>query len=249
MARRKISNPLALTVLATLFERPMHPYEISSTLKYRRKEESIRLNYGSLYAVVQSLERAGFIMVVETVREGNRPERTVYAITDAGRTELHDWLGELVAVPQKEYPAFEAALSLLPVLTPDEAVALLDRRLEGIDRQLAQINAEERELDDQGFPALFRMESDFQQAMLAAERTFVAETVASIRNESLGGLDLWRFFHGLSEGTVTISEVRAELERFAGEEGRWWISQIFGQLEKTWLAREADPDAATSGPE
>ena len=56
MTRRRVSNPLALAVLGTLIERPMHPYEISTTLRERGKETSIKLNYGSLYSVVESLQ-------------------------------------------------------------------------------------------------------------------------------------------------------------------------------------------------
>ena len=56
MTRRRVNNPLALAVLACLGERPMHPYEISSTLRQRGKEESIKLNFGSLYSVVAALE-------------------------------------------------------------------------------------------------------------------------------------------------------------------------------------------------
>ena len=62
----------------------MHPYEISTTLRSRGKEQSIKLNYGSLYSVVESLPKHGLIEPRETVREGRRPERTVYAITEAG---------------------------------------------------------------------------------------------------------------------------------------------------------------------
>ena len=57
MTRRRVSNPLALAVLSCLNEKPMHPYEISTTLRTRGKETSIKLNYGSLYSVVDSLER------------------------------------------------------------------------------------------------------------------------------------------------------------------------------------------------
>ncbi len=56
MAARGRSNPLALAVLACLFERPMHPYEVAQTLRHRAKHESVRLNYGSLYDVVDALE-------------------------------------------------------------------------------------------------------------------------------------------------------------------------------------------------
>ena len=46
------SNPLALAVLALLFERPMHPYEMGVILRQRHKEDSIKLRYGSLYTVI-----------------------------------------------------------------------------------------------------------------------------------------------------------------------------------------------------
>src|SRR5947208_7127469 len=119
--RRSTSNPLALAVLACLFERPMHPYEMASTMRERGKDQSIKLNYGSLYTVVEALQQHGLIVAQETEREGRRPERTVYRITAAGRMELIDWVSELLSTPTKEYTWFEAGLSLIPVLPPEDA--------------------------------------------------------------------------------------------------------------------------------
>ena len=138
MASRNRSNPLALAVLICLYERPMHPYEVATTLRQRNKHESVRLNYGSLYAVVASLERRGLIIPVETAREGRLPERTVYELTDAGRVETHDWLTDLIATPVKEYPSFEAALSFLPALPPDHVVGLLRERALRLETEIAQ---------------------------------------------------------------------------------------------------------------
>src|SRR3954470_20793021 len=104
-SKRPVSNPLALAVLSCLWERPMYPYEMTTTMRERGKEDSIRLNFGSLYSVIKSLEKHDFIRVAQTEREGNRPERVVYAITDTGRREAEEWLRELVEVPVKEYPA------------------------------------------------------------------------------------------------------------------------------------------------
>ena len=114
MSRRRVSNPLALAVLSCLHERPMHPYEISTTLRTRGKEQSIKLNYGSLYSVVESLQKHGLITSVETTREGRRPERTVYEITPAGVDEFEDWLSELLSTPVRDYHSLEAGLSLMP---------------------------------------------------------------------------------------------------------------------------------------
>ena len=79
--KRKVGNPLALAVLSYLTMKPMHPYELSRTLRDNGDARSIKFNHGSLYMVVQQLARAGFIAEQETSREGQRPERTIYAIT------------------------------------------------------------------------------------------------------------------------------------------------------------------------
>ena len=141
MPRRNRSNPLALAVLVSLYEKPMHPYEIAQTLRMRAKHESVRLNYGSLYAVVEALERKNLIVARETVREGNRPPRTVYEITEDGSREMVDWLTDMIGVPAKEYPQFLAGLSFIAALTPDDALAALQLRATTLELQLAQIRA------------------------------------------------------------------------------------------------------------
>ena len=124
------SNPLALAVLVLLYERPMHPYQMSATLKERRKEDSIKINYGSLYSVVESLTKHGLIETRGSAREGNRPERTIYAITENGEREMISWLSALLSDPVKEFPQFEAALSLMMALAPERAIELLERAVE-----------------------------------------------------------------------------------------------------------------------
>ena len=136
MPRRKVANPLAFAVLGSLSERPMHPYEVSTMLRARGKDQSIKVNYGSLYSVVAALEKQGFIEARETVREGNRPERTVYQITDAGQAEFTDWLSELLGTPTREFHPLEAGLSYLPGVQPDRAVELLEQRLKAIDTDI-----------------------------------------------------------------------------------------------------------------
>ena len=125
--RRKVGNLLALAVLAYLTQEPMHPYELGRTLRDHGDARSIKFNHGSLYMVVQQLVKAGLIVEQETTREGQRPERTVYALTDAGRVELRDWMRELVEEPEHEYPHFVAALSLIAALPPSEVVDLIGR--------------------------------------------------------------------------------------------------------------------------
>ncbi len=201
VVRSHPSNPLALAVLALLFERPMHPYETALILKQRRKEDSIKLRYGSLYTVIELLLKRGFIAARETEREGRRPERTIYEITAAGRDELRAWMIDLIGLPVKEYPQFEAALCLMPVLPPDEALALLRQRLHLIEQDAAVLSGQIEGMKAANFPPLFLVENEYRLALLKAERAFLADLVKKIEN-GWGPLDLWRGLHEDREATM-----------------------------------------------
>jgi DNA-binding PadR family transcriptional regulator len=200
MGRRNRSNPLALAVLICLAERPMHPYEVSTTLRQREKHESVRLNYGSLYAVVESLEKRGLISPKETARAGRLPERTVYELTEAGRIEVHDWLTDLIATPVNDYPAFEAALSFLPALPPDDVAGLLRERAMRLEFELAQSQASRELVEKARLPRLFWVENEFRAALRTAELEFVRRLIADIESGSLDGIAFWRAVHELGEG-------------------------------------------------
>ena len=194
MPRWSRANPLALAVLVCLHEKPMHPYEVAQTLRSRAKQESVRLNYGSLYAVVESLEKKGFVKATGTVQEGKRPQRTVYEITDAGATEMTDWLTELIGTPAKEYPAFMAGLSFLPALDPDDALAALRRRADALTVMLVSLRGVEKAAREAGLPRIFGLEAEYEEGQLAAERKFVSALADEMQSGTLEGLDLWRLF-------------------------------------------------------
>jgi DNA-binding PadR family transcriptional regulator len=180
--RRKVANPLALAVLAELLMGPIHPYEIGRRLKEHGKDRNIKYNRGSLYMVVEQLKKARFITEQETVRDTQRPERTVYALTDAGRDELYDWMRELVAQPRHEYPQFGVALSLLSVLSPTEAVELLTQRLAALSGESDEIRATVRTAAEGGVAWVFLVEEEYRLAVLDAESRFVTGLIESLED-------------------------------------------------------------------
>jgi DNA-binding PadR family transcriptional regulator len=192
---RKISHPLALAVLVLLFEKAMHPYEMAATLKQRGKERSIKLRYGSLYTVIGQLERDGFIEAAGNERDGGRPERTTYRITDAGETEMSSWLRALLAEPVKEYPQFEAALSLLPALPPKDVQLLLAERLGRLEEQEREMQADLQDAAATNMPALFLVESEYALALVRAERAYVKGLVRGIETGELSGVEQWQQCH------------------------------------------------------
>ncbi|HZC63416.1 MAG TPA: PadR family transcriptional regulator [Streptosporangiaceae bacterium] len=194
--KRKVGNLLALAVLSLLSQQPMHPYELGRNLREHGDDRSIKFNHGSLYMVVGQLARAGFITEQETSRGGQRPERTVYALTDAGRDELRDWLRELVAQPQHEYPAFVSALSLIAALPPSEAVGLLRARLDHLGRQQAAIRALIGKSQSDGVPGLFLIEEEYRLALLDTESAFTARLIERMNDPGTDWMGQWARFHG-----------------------------------------------------
>jgi DNA-binding PadR family transcriptional regulator len=189
--RRKVSNLLALTLLAQLTERPMYPYEMAAVLRERGKDEAVKINWGSLYTVVRNLEKHGFIRAVRVAREGRQPERTTYRITDEGVTEVKDWLRELLGTPEREYTAFEAALGDAGILGPDETTSLLRQRLAELEESNAELTAELAKAG-QRVPRLFLIETDYRLAMRRAEAEWVRGLLTELTEGTLPGLDAWR---------------------------------------------------------
>ncbi|WP_163505457.1 PadR family transcriptional regulator [Fodinicola acaciae] len=196
--RRKVANLLALAVLSTLTQRPMHPYEMASILRARDKHNDMPIKWGSLYTVVQNLEKHGFVEATENVRDGGRPERTIYRITDDGRAELTDWVRELVAEPEREHPRFVAALSVLGALSPDEVIDLLRQRLRILDQQIAN-DREALQRDLAEVPRLFLVEDEFALRIREAEAAWVGDFLRQLTDGSFPDVDGWRAFHRTGE--------------------------------------------------
>jgi DNA-binding PadR family transcriptional regulator len=195
-SKRKVSNPLALAVMALLYERPMHPYEMVSTMRERGKHEAIKLRYGSLYSVVGALEREGLIVELETRREGRRPERTVYGITDAGREEFLTWLRELLREPVKEYTQFAAGLSYLPALPPEEAADLLEERVRLLEKEVGEMRSRlDGVVEESDLPRLFLVENEHELVLREAELGWVRGLVREIKDGTIDGIEGWRAFH------------------------------------------------------
>ncbi|MET9803545.1 PadR family transcriptional regulator [Streptomyces sp. NPDC006368] len=188
--KRPVSNLLGLAVLGLLLEQPMHPYEMAATLRERNKDTSFKVKTGSLYDVVESLARAGWIAEHSTERAGRRPERTVYAHTELGHQEFMSWLDELVRTPVKEYPSFLAAVSYLGALGPERAVQALQERITRLDDQIDQARQARAAVLDQQTPRLFVIELEYALTMAEAERDWARRIVGEIHDGTLSWPEL-----------------------------------------------------------
>jgi DNA-binding PadR family transcriptional regulator len=176
---------LALAVMSLLNERPMHPYEMKTLMAERGHGNVIKLKGASLYDTVGRLQRLGFVETVETSREGKRPERTVYGLTEAGRDELHLWLCDLLANPGREYPAYAAALAFILGLPKAEAIRMLERRAGLIDAEFAASASILKSIAATGLPEIVVIEEEYLQTMRQAEAKFTRKIISRLKDGSL----------------------------------------------------------------
>lgn len=174
-------STLPSAILALLAEGPMHPYRIQQCIRQRHKHEVINVaQRAALYQAIRRLEREGLIRPHAVTRDRNRPERTTYELTDAGRAEASAWLREGLARPLREYPEFPAVLSFLEQLAPAEARLALGRRLEALDAELARLDEGYAAARRHEVPRLLLVENEYLGAVARAERAWVAALVADL---------------------------------------------------------------------
>ncbi len=161
----------------------MHPYQMQRLIKERGKDQVINVQQrASLYQTIDQLLKADLITFWETARHEGFPERTVYKLTDKGHDTAADWLREMVSTPAQDFPDFPAAVSLLPLLTPDDALHQMEQREARLTDQIAAINKEIQAVD---LPRLFLLESEYMRTVLDAELQWVRSVIADLRSGQL----------------------------------------------------------------
>ena len=204
--KRRVDNLMALAVLATVSERPMHRYEMASLMRARGKDRDMAIKWGSLYTVVQNLEKHGLLETIGNERHGARPERTIYRITANGRQELLDWTRELIGELAPENPHFAAGLSVWMLLAPDEITGLLRARLERLE---ASVKSRRAALAEAGaeIPRLFLVETEYGLAITKAEAAWVRALLEELSSGKYPDLAAWRKWHATGEVPAHFAEL------------------------------------------
>jgi DNA-binding PadR family transcriptional regulator len=180
-------TPLALVVLSLVAEGPVHPYRMQQKIKERGKDQVANVaRPNSVYQTIDSLRRAGLIAVQGTSRDERRPERTVYEITEEGRRTFQRWMRAVLATPERSFPDFPAALSLLALMEPEDVRHRLEARAEALASRLRQLEAPTGDL-----PRLFLLEDEYRRAVLRAELDWVRSVVDDLAAGRLTWSEEW----------------------------------------------------------
>jgi DNA-binding PadR family transcriptional regulator len=183
-------SSLGLIVLWMLVEEPQHVYRLQKLLQEQGKDRVVNIRTrSSLYQTLERLTRLGLVEVRERVRGEGYPDRTVYAITDAGRETARTWLREALRTTGGEYPDFIAAVSIMFGLAPDDARAQLEARVERLASELADTEAVLA--GNPELPRLFLLEEEYRRAVLQAELAWLRRVTADLRDGRLTWSQEW----------------------------------------------------------
>jgi DNA-binding PadR family transcriptional regulator len=179
-------SPLALTVLALLHYKPLHPYGIQRLIKQWGKDQVVNVGQrASLYRTIDRLHADGLIAVRETGRDQAYPERTVYEVTDTGREVARVWLREMLSEPRPEFPEFPAALSHLLMLEPEVILESLEKRAAALAERLTELEASLADEAGRGLPRVAALESEYLRLMTAAELQWLRSVTGDLRDGRL----------------------------------------------------------------
>ncbi|MGW1071394.1 PadR family transcriptional regulator [Streptomyces sp. NPDC002537] len=159
------------TLLALLEAGPSHGYDLKRAFDERFGHDR-PLHYGQVYSTMSRLLKNGLVEV-DGIEQGGGPDRKRYAITDAGVTDVEQWLVQ----PEKPEPYLQSTLYtkvVVALLTGRNAADLLDaqraehlRLMRELTRRKAGGDLADQLICDH---ALFHLEADLRWLELTAAR-------------------------------------------------------------------------------
>jgi DNA-binding PadR family transcriptional regulator len=134
----------ALLGLLAMSDGSRHGYDLARAFQPDSElGEIIKLEPGMLYHHLKKLERLGWVTSRQE-QVDRRPARSVYTLTENGRTELRNWMTEPVEHTREIRLAFLVKLFLARQSDPARAKALIEEqiatleRVEGVQREMRE---------------------------------------------------------------------------------------------------------------
>ena len=126
---------IQIYILSKLMSEQLYPYQLKKELSDPVPlAQMVNLSESKLYYHFEALKKQGLIEPVEVVKDDNRPEKQLFAITEAGRAQL----------PEKIYQLFDKAKTITDMLTGifcidhvnrDKVISILQYKLTMMERK------------------------------------------------------------------------------------------------------------------
>jgi DNA-binding PadR family transcriptional regulator len=134
-------------LLGLVIDHPMHPYEMHQQLLEARSLGLVwHLKQGHLYAMVASLEEAGYLTST-TESQGSRPPRKVLHLTPEGHTAFESWVATPVAHGRDLRQEFLAKLFFAAQRRAASAITLISRQRASCESWIRDLRQEIQALE------------------------------------------------------------------------------------------------------
>ncbi len=128
-----------LALLGFLLERDYHGYELKKTIE-RLMGQWTDIRFGSIYHALGALERAGHVRMVATIQSHGKPARSVYSISEMGKTEFQRLLRDNLTELQRVYLADDIGIFFGKRIDKEELTSLLRGRLQLLEGLLVTLH-------------------------------------------------------------------------------------------------------------
>jgi DNA-binding PadR family transcriptional regulator/ADP-ribose pyrophosphatase YjhB (NUDIX family) len=216
-----------LVILWLLSETPLHGYRIKQILDDQELRFWFPVEVGSIYSALRTLVGRGYVQPVAVEREGQRPERTRFAITSAGRTHLEELLRTAWRrLPSPAEPICLALAARSDLPEGDVQRALSERmaglrarlrRLDGLRRSAPAPEMVERQR------ALTQAELDWAGSVLGDGSPVADVPAAAEREGTVSTLRHPTDVQLIANVVATRSDGRLLLIRYDPQDERWWL--------------------------
>lgn len=168
-----------LIILGLLRQEELHGYEIKHVIEEHMADWA-KVTTGSIYFALSKLAEEGKIRESSVERDGKRPEKTVYEITEEGKREFLDLLRARLGTSERECHEIDQAIAFLDALPKKEAVELFKARIAEEESALANLRKHKaaqmrREDVPASAAAIFSHGLKLREAELAWSREVLAE--------------------------------------------------------------------------
>ena len=143
------------------------------------------MSAGSLYRSVERLAADGLVVPTGTEREGNRPERTTYAITEHSTDSMRARLMEMLRTPAQQYPTFPFAIGEAHNLEPDVVVRLLTSYRAQLDGRLLELDSALSYAAERSVSEAYLLNVDYLLVTVTAQRDWIATLITRITAKDL----------------------------------------------------------------
>lgn len=166
---------IRLVLLGVLCGKPMHGYEIKHIIEDHMGDWT-DIKFGSIYFALSKLAEERSVEIAEEGREGNRPSRTVYRITDNGKQEYLKLLRELWTSDDQTLYSFDIGLFFIKSLPKEEVARYLEMRIKKADESLVYLRQHREQMTQNPYiPAQARAIVSHSLKHMEAERDWLAE--------------------------------------------------------------------------